>query len=97
VAETRLGTHVYGAMMAETMQRLAQMDRETEVALQSQGTVRSMSLSALIQVGQCSPNRLSPSTKSAFCPELYIILGARMALQPYFGPAFRYLARSDPR
>jgi hypothetical protein len=41
LAETRLGTHVYGPMMAETMQRLAQMDRETEVALQSQGTVRS--------------------------------------------------------
>jgi hypothetical protein len=31
VAETRLGPDVYDALMAETAQRLAQMDRETEV------------------------------------------------------------------
>jgi hypothetical protein len=31
VAETRLGPDVYGALMAETAGRLAQMDRETEV------------------------------------------------------------------
>jgi hypothetical protein len=31
VAETRLGPDVYGALLAETAQRLAQMDRETEV------------------------------------------------------------------
>jgi hypothetical protein len=31
VAETRLGADVCGALMAETAQRLAQMDRETEV------------------------------------------------------------------
>jgi hypothetical protein len=31
VAETRLGRDVHGALMAETAQRLAQMDRETAV------------------------------------------------------------------
>jgi hypothetical protein len=31
VAETRLGSDVYGALMAQTAQRLAQMDRDTEV------------------------------------------------------------------
>ena len=31
VAETRLGAGVYGSLMAETAQRSAQMDRETEI------------------------------------------------------------------